>query len=132
MIGIDTNILLRLICQDDVVQSRQAMAFVERLTVEEPGFVNSLVLLEFIWTARRRLKMSKTELKTILSGLLDSDNLVLEDESLIELALDEMDRSTEEFADIFIAFKNGEAGCRTTMTLDKRAARSVPHMELLA
>ncbi|MGE6742774.1 PIN domain-containing protein [Allorhizobium pseudoryzae] len=132
MIGIDTNILLRLTCQDDETQSRLVIKWVEGLTVEEPGFINSAVLLEFVWTARRRLKMSREELKLILSGLLDSDNLVMEDESVIELALDEMDRSTEEFADIYIALKNRELGCRTTMTLDKKAAERVPGMELLA
>jgi predicted nucleic-acid-binding protein len=132
MIGIDTNILLRLTCQDDETQSRLATEWVESLTAEEPGFINSAVLLEFIWTARRRLKMSREELKLILSGLLDSDNLVMEDENLIELALDEMDRSAEEFADIYIALKNRELGCRTTMTLDRKAAERVPGMELLA
>lgn len=132
MIGIDTNILLRLICQDDAEQSRLVSRWTERLTADEPGFINSAVLLEFIWTARRRLKMSRSELKLILSGLLESENIVMEDESVIELALDEMDRSTEEFADIFIALKNRELGCRTTMTLDKKAAERVPGMELLA
>jgi predicted nucleic-acid-binding protein len=132
MIGIDTNILLRLTCQDEAAQSGLVIRWVENLTVEEPGFINSAVLLEFIWTARRRLKMSRDELKLILSGLLDSDNLVMEDENLIELALDEMDRSTEEFADIYIALKNRELGCRTTMTLDRKAASRVPGMELLA
>lgn len=132
MIGLDTNILLRLTLQDDETHSRQALSLIGGLTPEDPGFVNSAVLLEFIWTARRRAKMSREELKSILSGFLDSDNLVLEDENVIELALDEMERSEEEFADIFIAFKNRELGCRTTMTFDKRAATRVPGMELLA
>ncbi|WP_429930800.1 PIN domain-containing protein [Agrobacterium vitis] len=132
MIGIDTNILLRLTMQDDDIQTKQALALADSLTQDQPGFVNSAVLLEFIWTARRKVKMSKEELKIILSGFLDSENLVLEDENLIELTLDEMDRSSEEFADIFIALKNRELGCRTTMTFDRKAARTVPHMELLA
>ncbi|WP_429923918.1 PIN domain-containing protein [Agrobacterium vitis] len=132
MIGIDTNILLRLTLQDDDIQTKQALALADSLTQDQPGFVNSAVLLEFIWTARRQVKMSKEELKIILSGFLDSENLVLEDENVIELTLDEMDRSSEEFADIFIALKNRELGCRTTMTFDRKAARTVPHMELLA
>lgn len=132
MIGLDTNILLRLILQDDDSQSRRALVLVDSLSSEKPGFVNSAVLLEFIWTARRYAKMTREELKIILSGFLDSDNLVLEDENIIEMTLDEMDRSGEEFADIFIALKNREQGCRATMTFDKNAARAIPHMELLA
>lgn len=132
MIGLDTNILLRLTLQDDERQAAKALALVGGLTPEEPGFVNCAVLLEFIWTARRQAKMSKEELKLILSGFLDSENLVMEDENVIELALDEMDRSEEEFADIFIGLKNRELGCSRTFTFDKRAASSVPGMELLA
>ncbi|TRL37276.1 PIN domain-containing protein [Rhizobium straminoryzae] len=132
MIGLDTNILLRLILQDDEVQSRQALVLVDSLSPEQPGFVNSAVLLEFIWTARRHVKITREELKTILSGFLDSGNLVLEDENIIEMTLDEMDRGGEEFADIFIALRNRELGCRTTVTFDKKAARAIPHMELLA
>lgn len=131
MIGIDTNVLLRLVLKDDEVQSGQAVKLFERLSSESPGFINTTVLMEFIWTARRHAKMTKTELKMILSGLLDSDNIVLQDEDVIELVLDEMDRSSEEFTDIFIAFKNRTTGCSQTMTFDRGAAANVRGMELL-
>ena len=131
MIGIDTNVLLRLVLKDDKLQSGKAVKLFERLSPEKPGFINTAVLMEFIWTARRHARMTKTELKMILSGLLDSDNIVLQDEDVIELVLDEMDRSSEEFTDIFIAFKNRTAGCSPTMTFDRGAATRVPGMELL-
>ena len=131
MIGIDTNVLLRLVLKDDKLQSGKAVKLFERLSPERPGFINTTILMEFIWTARRHARMTKTELKTILSGLLDSDNIVLQDEDVIELVLDEMDRSSEEFTDIFIAFKNRSAGCSPTMTFDRGAATKVPGMELL-
>ena len=131
MIGIDANVLLRLVLKDDEVQSGQAVKLFERLSSESPGFINTTVLMEFIWTARRHAKMTRTELKMILSGLLDSDNIVLQDEDVIELVLDEMDRSSEEFTDIFIALKTPTTGCSQTMTFDRGAATKVPGMELL-
>ena len=131
MIGIDTNVLLRLVLQDDEAQSRYAVTLFERLSSEAPGFINTVVLMEFICAARRHAKMTKTELKAIVSGLLDSDNIVLQDEDVIELVLDEMEKSPEEFTDIFIALKNRAMGCSRTMTFDKGAAEHVPGMELL-
>lgn len=131
MIGIDTNVLLRLVLQDDRAQSKRALTLFEQLSPEMPGFINTTVLMEFIWTARRHAKMTKDELKKILSGLLDSDNIVLQDEDVIELVLDEMEQSSEEFTDIFIAIKNRNTGCGHTVTFDKVAAGKVPGMELL-
>lgn len=131
MIGIDTNVLLRLVLQDDDQQSKQALKIFGELSPERPGFINTAVLMEFIWSARRHAKMTRLDLKSILSGLLDADDIVLQDEDIVELVLDEMDRSTEEFTDIFIAIKNRNSGCDRTMTFDRRAARQVHGMELL-
>ncbi len=132
MIGIDTNLLLRFILQDDDVHSPIALRFFNDLDEITPGYINTVVLIEFIWTARRRVKMTRQELSVILSGFLDSTNLVLEDEPLVEVALDEMNRSGEEFTDVFLALKNINAGCQSTRTFDVHAAATVPGMELLA
>jgi len=132
MIGIDTNLLLRFILQDDDVHSRVARRFFESVDAAKPAYINTIVLIEFIWTARRRLKMTRQELIVILSGFLDSNNIVLEDEPLVELALDGMIRSGEEFTDVFLALKNINAGCDRTLTFDAKAAKTVPGMELLA
>ncbi|WP_275784898.1 PIN domain-containing protein [Pararhizobium gei] len=132
MIGIDTNVLLRFILHDDVAHSRIARRFFESVDAEKPAYINTIVLIEFIWTARRRIKMTRQELIAVLSGFLDSTNIVLEDEPLVELALDEMIRSGEEFTDVFLALKNINAGCDHTATFDARAAKAVPGMELLA
>jgi predicted nucleic-acid-binding protein len=132
MIGIDTNLLLLFILQDDDVHSHVARRFFESVDAAKPAYINTIVLIEFIWTARRRLKMTRQELIVVLSGFLDSNNIVLEDEPLVELALDGMIRSGEEFTDVFLALKNTNAGCDRTLTFDARAAKTVPGMELLA
>lgn len=49
MIGIDTNVLVRYIAQDDAAQSRRATAFIEKeLTDAAPGFVGLVVLVETV------------------------------------------------------------------------------------
>ena len=50
MIGLDTNVLLRYLVQDDTAQSPRAAEVIERrLTVENPGFVSLVSILEIVW-----------------------------------------------------------------------------------
>ena len=46
MIGLDTNVVIRFLAQDDEVQSLIATRFISRLSREKPGFVSSVVLAE--------------------------------------------------------------------------------------
>jgi predicted nucleic-acid-binding protein len=50
MIGLDTNVVLRYLVQDDPAQSPKATEIVERrLTKEDPGFVSLVCILEIVW-----------------------------------------------------------------------------------
>ena len=49
MIGLDTNVLVRCIMQDDVKQSPKANRLIESLTAESPGFVPLVALIELVW-----------------------------------------------------------------------------------
>ncbi len=50
MVGLDTNVIIRYITQDDPDQSKIATAFIERYcTVDNPGYINQIVLCEIVW-----------------------------------------------------------------------------------
>ena len=49
MIGLDTNVLVRYIAQDDIAQSAKASALIESLTADEPGYVTQVALVEVVW-----------------------------------------------------------------------------------
>jgi predicted nucleic-acid-binding protein len=49
MIGIDTNVLVRYIMQDDAKQSPKATKLMEALTVDAPGFVSQVSIIELVW-----------------------------------------------------------------------------------
>ena len=49
MIGLDTNVLVRYIMQDDAKQSLKATKLMESLTVDEPGFVSLVSMVELGW-----------------------------------------------------------------------------------
>ncbi|PWE57193.1 nucleic-acid-binding protein [Metarhizobium album] len=131
MIGLDTNILLRLFLKDDPEQCKLVEDLVEKLPEIGPGYINRITLMEFVWFLRRRSGLTRDDIMDGVAGLLDSADIVVEDEQVVEETLDVMRNSKVEFADAFIALRNREMGCRATKTFDKTAARAIPGMELL-
>jgi predicted nucleic-acid-binding protein len=132
MIGLDTNILLRLVLQDHPVEGPKATKFFKSLSSDEPGFVNTVVLAEFVWTLRSRVGLARGEIADTVSGLLDSGDIVFEHEDLVEYVLDRSRTSKADVADLLIALKNEAAGCLRTVSFDKDACKTIPSMELLA
>lgn len=49
MIGLDTNVLVRYIMQDDTKQSAKATQLIESLTSDEPGFIAMVSVVELYW-----------------------------------------------------------------------------------
>jgi predicted nucleic-acid-binding protein len=132
MIGLDTNILLRFFLRDDPAQSEKVAALFARLPEIGPGYISCITLMEFAWFLRQRIKLTRDQVMEGISDLLDSADLILEDERVVEETLGTMAKSTVEFADVFIALRNRDAGCLTTETFDTKAAKAIPGMELLA
>ncbi len=48
MIGLDTNVLVRYIAQDDAKQSPIATKLITSLTTENPGFISQVSLVELV------------------------------------------------------------------------------------
>jgi predicted nucleic-acid-binding protein len=49
MIGLDTNVVLRYLLQDDPKQTRQANQIIDRQLSEQiPGFINLVTVLEVV------------------------------------------------------------------------------------
>jgi predicted nucleic-acid-binding protein len=131
MIGLDTNILLRLVLRDDPEQNDKIDALLETLPHIGPGYINCVSIMEFAWFLQSRIKAQKQDVMRAISDLLESEDIKVEDEQLVEEALDLMNKTSAEFADIFIALRNRNAGCSSTATLDVKAAKFVPAMELI-
>ena len=130
MIGLDTNILLRAFTNDHPAQSASARNLIGRATGEQL-FVCIVVLVEFAWSLRQTYKYSPETVREAIRRLLNASDLVLEQRSLVESCLDAGD-SRMDLADQLIASGNLQQGCSATMTFDKRAAKAIPGMELLA
>lgn len=124
MIGIDSNLLIRFVLDDDPVWSAPAARFLEtELTPERPGYVNLVVLAELAWSVRRAKGFDRSRMEAMIEGLLSSDSLVLERSETVARALSRYRRSSIGFADCLIAELNDEAGAVPTVSIDKDAVK---------
>jgi predicted nucleic-acid-binding protein len=130
VIGLDTNVLVRYIAQDEPVQAAQATRLIENFTAEAPGFVSTVTLVETVWVLSRAYETAKTEILQIIEGLLRARELVIEDAETHYLALSQFAATTLDYADAVIAQAGRRAGCEFTATFDRRAANG--GMRLLA
>jgi predicted nucleic-acid-binding protein len=124
MLGIDTNVVVRLIVTDDAEQTRRARRLVgQTLGRDEPVLVSLLVLLESEWVLRSRYGFGRDALLSIFRALLEARELTFEDESALEEALFHWKDSVCGFSDCLIAAHNRQLGCHATATFDRKAAR---------
>lgn len=124
MLGLDTNVLVRLLVGDHSLQFAKAQRLIKSEAVHnEPVLVSLMVLLETEWVLRSRYEYSKAEILLAFSTLLDATDLQFEDESCIEHALYNWKDSVADFADCLIAARNRSLGCNATATLDTKALK---------
>lgn len=124
MIAIDTNVLVRLLTQDDPDQFRRVQrclaAAKER---DEPLFLNHIVLCECIWVLSYSYGFPKSALVDVLDKILATKQFIIEDKPAVWAAVADYRASQADFADCLIGIKNRNAGCETTVTLDQGTAK---------
>lgn len=122
MIGLDTNVLVRYLAQDDPVQSPQATALIETLSELEPGFVSQIALTEMVWVLMRSYKQTKAEIVVILNTLVRTRTLKIEGVAKVLLAVRAFEAGKADFSDCLIEQAGRAAGCRHTVTFDLNAS----------
>lgn len=130
MIGLDTNVLVRYIAEDDVAQSAAAARIMESLSPESPGFVALVVMAELVWVLQYCYRLSKLEIAEVINKLLRSAELLIENTEIVAQALREFRASRADFADCLIDRCARAAGCQHVVTFDKRA-RTIGTMRLI-
>jgi predicted nucleic-acid-binding protein len=124
MIGLDTNILVRYLTQDDPDQSPKATHIIERkLTLDEPGFISVVAMVETVWVLERAYDFSGQEIAAAVEGILQTDVLVVENEREVFTAMIAIKQKRGSFADGLIGALGARAGCSYTVTFDQKALR---------
>ena len=123
--GIDTNVLVRYLVQDNPQQSIIATTFLEsQCTEEEPGHITLVVLCETAWVLDRSYNHSRSQIAGVLKGLLTASELTVENASVAWEAFRKYEQGNADFADYVIGCVNRKEGCKKTITLDQKAAAS--------
>lgn len=124
VIGLDTNVLVRYLAQDDRAQAARAVRLVEReLTEREPGYISLVVLVETCWVLKRLYGATPIELRVTVRDLLDTRQFAVEHRTVIVHALARLGEGAGDLADALIAQLALAAGCKRTFTFDRSAAK---------
>jgi predicted nucleic-acid-binding protein len=124
MIGLDTNIIVRYLTQDDPAQSRLATEVIERrLTEVNPGFITIVAMVETVWVLDRVYAQTAPQIASVLERLLETDVLIVESEQEVFTAMIAMKEGQGSFADALIGALGRRAGCSRTLTFDRGALR---------
>ncbi len=124
MIGLDTNLLVRLLVVDDPRQADVARKFLEdNCMVEDPGFVNVIVLCELAWTLDRSYGFGSHDIANAIDAILHNRILTVENRAHVVSALQRFRIGGAEFSDMLIGEINRAHGCETTATFDRKAAK---------
>lgn len=124
MPGLDTNVLVRWIVDDDPRQAKRLQRlFEEARDARSPLFVPSTVMLELEWVLRSRYRLDKATILSALNALLETRELEFQDEPALERALSSYRQSAADFADCMHAGQCASAGRVPMMTLQSVAQR---------
>jgi predicted nucleic-acid-binding protein len=131
MIGLDSNVVVRYLAQDDAVQSAKATQLFEHgLTEEEPGFVSVVTMAETAWVLERIYGLTAGELAAAIERVLEVNVLIVESEQRVFTAMTAVKEGRGSFADALIGALGAKMGCSHTVTFDQKALR-LPDFQLL-
>ncbi len=130
LIGLDTNVLVRLVMEDDEGQIEKAQGFFNGLTTRDPAYLSILVLCEFAWTLGRFYKLTRDQVAVAIEQVLNMPSLQIERPHIVRKALQYFRASRADFGDCCIGVLAETAGCVYTVTFDRDASK-LPGMHLL-
>lgn len=123
MIGLDTNVVVRYIMQDDARQSAKATQLIESLSDDRPGFISLVSIVELYWVLTSCYRLTDVQVKQALDVLLRAQQIIVDRAEQVARALRVFEAGKADFADCLIERIANSAGCEQTLTFDVNAAR---------
>jgi predicted nucleic-acid-binding protein len=121
VIGIDTNILVRYLTQDDEIQARKVDTFLDAAIEDESHLrVDDIVLCEVVWVLRAAYRLGKPAIAEALDKVMSTAIFSFDDRELLRGALDDYLEGAGDFSDYVIGRRNARAGCEHTVTFDRQ------------
>ena len=127
MIGLDTNVVVRYLVQDDLKQSELANSIIEKAIVEGQTLrISQVTLCEIVWVLERCYEVSKKEIVGVLKQLLQTQQILVEQDGVARQALSDFEHhSGVDVSDCLIGRQNISSDCSFTYTFDKNAAKKL-------
>lgn len=123
MIGLDTNVLVRYIMQDEPQQSAKAAQLIESLDSDSPGYITMVSIVELYWVLTSCYELTGQQVAQALETILRTKQLLVERADQVMRALRVFGEGTADFADCLIERSAAGAGCDATMTFDVKASK---------
>ncbi len=124
MRGLDTNLLVRYVTDDDPAQATMVRALFRNMEAEgERLHVSCIVLCELCWTLRG-YDCSRDDISSVLARILATGIFDVQDSDLVRYALEEYRQGRGDFADYLIGWQNRRAGCTDTITFDRKLKKA--------
>lgn len=121
MIGLDTNVIVRYLTQDDKKQSTKANKLIdEQLSSTTLGFITLISLVEVTWVLESCYEQPKEALVETIHALLTTKQFLIENAEVACLALKRYINGNADFSDSLIAALSEHYGCYQTFTFDKK------------
>jgi len=120
MIGVDTNVVVRLLVEDDADQTSRAVALVQRcLSRGESIFVSDVVLVEAAWVLRSVYRFDRARIVEALFALLTSREIEVRSRDLASRALDAYAAGRGDLADYLVRERGRDANAAPLYTFDR-------------
>lgn len=131
MMALDTNLLVRLLTNDEPRQAARVQTWLEtQASSEQPAYVDHVVLCELAWVLERSYGYPRNDVREALAALLEQPVLHVESPDMVQRALLLYGKGPADFSDYLLALRARAAGFGPVLTLDRRAARGETHRML--
>jgi predicted nucleic-acid-binding protein len=131
MIGLDTNVLVRYLVQDDAAQARAAAATIEGAASRGEGlFLSAVTLCELVWVLESAYERPRAAIASALEQIARTGGFTLEHTDHVRGAIAAYKATPADFADALVGRINLAAGCAHTVTFD-RGLKRLPEFRLL-
>ena len=132
MKGLDTNVLVRYLTQDDRKQAALATKIIEEAAAkEEKLLLHPLIFCELIWVLETAYRFPKADIVKVLERILRTAEFEISEKDLLWLALADYRSGKGDFSDYYLGRANERAGAKVTLSLDS-ALKGEPRFQILA
>lgn len=119
----DTNVVVRIVVEDDEVQGRQAVEAWRAALADGGVFLPKVVVVETAWVLRSAYRFDGPAIAATLRRLLDVAGVDVEDEEEVRQALSQFEPGHADLSDYLILESARQAKALPVRTFDRRFAR---------